>query len=44
MQEGDIWQSPAENAQSCITTVSKDKGNGKSFSLGFAIQTTRHKK
>ena len=28
MQEVDIWQSLAENAQSCIMTVSKDKGNG----------------
>lgn len=29
MQEVDIWQSLAEKAQSCIMTISKDKGNGK---------------
>lgn len=29
MQEIDIWQSLAANAQSCIMTLSKDKGNGK---------------
>lgn len=48
MQEVDIWQSLAENAQSCIMTISKDKGNGKtsakSFNLFFAMQTTNHKK
>lgn len=39
MQEVDIWQSLAENAQSCIMTISKDKGDGKisakSFNLFF---------
>lgn len=34
MQEVDIWQSLAENAQSCIMTLSKDKGNGKWKDLG----------
>lgn len=29
MQEVDIWQNLAEKAQSCIMTLSKDKGNGK---------------
>lgn len=34
MQEVDIWQSLAENAQSCIMTISKDKGNGKWKCMG----------
>lgn len=29
MQGVDIWQSLAEKAQSCIMTISKDKGNRK---------------